>query len=58
MNSNRTDQNTGGALLEFSMRTAVPTAVHGKLTFRLQCLFAIINKISMVYLICGGSSVG
>ena len=39
----RADQNTGGALLEFPMRTAM----HKKsLAFRLQYLFAIINKIS------------
>ena len=35
-------QNTGDALLEFPIRTAM----HGNLTFRLQYLFAIINKIS------------
>ena len=35
-------QNTGGVLLEFPMRTAM----HGNLAFRLQHLFAIINKIS------------
>ena len=35
----KADQNTGGALLEFPMRTAICTGNH---TFRLQYLFAII----------------
>ena len=37
----RADQNTGGALLEFPMRTAICT---GNLAFRLQYLFAIIDN--------------
>ena len=51
---NQGGSDTGSALMEFPMGTAM----QGNLAFGQQYLFAIINKFSMVYLICGGSSVG
>ena len=55
--------NTGGALLESPVRTAmhgkyrVSSAIYVELNC-LQYLFAMINKISDSFPICGGSPVG
>ena len=54
ISTTRPDQNTDGALLEFPVRTLCT----GNLAFRPQHLFAIINKISNRFLMCGGGSVG
>ena len=50
----RADQNTGGALLRFPMRTDM----HGKSRLSSAISFSIIYKISSCFLICGGSPVG
>ena len=62
-NSARADQSTGGSLLESPMRTAMHgrSRVSFKISVELNCrqyLFAIINKISDTFPICGSSPVG
>ena len=59
----RADQNTGRALLKSPMRTAMheKSLVSSVISVELNCLqylFAIINKISDSFSVCGGSPVG